>query len=84
MPLEMRRKQFSHERKISAHHPSQPEAGLAGGAEGDVGGGHVRRSGQGLDLPGGLAGRTGAHYVDLTHTESDICKQSETSLKFNF
>lgn len=60
------------ERLIPTYHPSQPEAGLASGAQGDVGGGHVRRSRKGLDLPGGLAGRTGAHYVHLTHTEPGV------------
>ena len=51
------------------HHPAQPQAGLAGRAQGDVGGGHVRRGLQGLDLPGGLAGGAGAHDVQLTHAE---------------
>lgn len=53
----------------STHHPPQPEAGLAGGAQRDVGGGHVGGGGKGLDLPGGLAGGAGAHDVHLLHAE---------------
>lgn len=56
-------------KQLPAYHPSEPEAGLAGGAQGDVGGRHVRRSRQGLDLPRGLTGRTCAHDVHLAHTE---------------
>ncbi len=51
------------------YHPAKPQAGLTGRAQGDVGRGNVRRGLQGLDLPGGLTGRTGAHDVDLTHSE---------------
>lgn len=51
------------------HHPAQPQAGLAGRAQRDVGGRDVWRRLQRLNLPGGLTGRTGAHNVDLTHTE---------------
>lgn len=53
------------------YHPAQPQAGLAGCAQGDVGGGDVRRGLQRLDLPGGLAGRAGAHDVYLTHAEPE-------------
>ena len=51
------------------HHPSQPEAGFAGSAQGDVGGGDVWGCLQGLDLPGGLAGQAGSHDVHLAHAE---------------
>lgn len=53
----------------AAHHPSQPQAGLAGRAHGDAAGGHVRRGLQGLDDPRGLAQRAGAHHVHLPHPE---------------
>ena len=56
---------------LKTYHPSQPEAGLAGRAQGDVGGGDVWGRLQGLDLPGGLAGGAGAHYVHLPHAEPD-------------
>ncbi len=51
------------------YHPSEPEAGFTGRPQGDICRGHIRRSLQGLDLSGRLAGWTGAHYVHLTHTE---------------
>lgn len=51
------------------YHPAEPQAGLAGGAQGDIGGWDVRWRLQGLDLPRGLTGRTGAHDVNLPHPE---------------
>lgn len=57
------------QRGATTYHPAKPQAGLAGRAQGDIGGGDVRRGLQGLDLPGGLTGRTGAHNVYLTHSE---------------
>lgn len=57
------------QRFVTTYHPAEPQAGLAGGAKGDIGGGDVRRGLQGLDLPGRLTGRTGAHDVHLMHPE---------------
>lgn len=56
------------------HHPAQPQAGLTGRAQCDVGGRDVRRRLQRLDLPGRLTGRTGANDVDLTHPEPGWAK----------
>lgn len=52
-----------------AHHPSQPQAGLAGRAHGDAPGGNIWRSLQRLDDAGGLAERAGTHHVHLPHPE---------------
>lgn len=54
------------------YHPSEPEAGFTCCAEGDIGRRDVRWCLQGLDFPRGLAWRTGAHYVYLTHSEPKI------------
>lgn len=54
---------------MTTYHPAKPQAGLTGCAQGDIGGGDVWRGLQGLDLSGGLTGRTGAHNVYLTHSE---------------
>lgn len=51
------------------HHPAQPQAGLAGGPDGDAGRSHVRGGLQRLDDPGGLAEGAGPHHVLLPHPE---------------
>lgn len=52
-----------------AHHPSQPQAGLAGRPHGHAPGGNIWRSLQRLDDAGGLAEGAGAHHVHLPHPE---------------
>lgn len=67
-----------------AHHPSQPEAGLAGRAHGDAPGGDVGGSLQRLDDPGGLAEGAGAHHVHLPHPEpggEERCSVSYNKLR---
>lgn len=53
----------------NSYHPSKPNAGLTGRSYGHATGGHIWRGLKGLDHTWWLAGRTGAHYVDLPHAE---------------
>lgn len=54
---------------MTTYHPAKPQAGLTGGAQGDICWGDVWWGLQCLDFPGGLTGGTGAHNVYLTHLE---------------
>lgn len=54
------------------HHPTEPQAGLAGRAQGYIGRGHVRGRLEGLDLSRRLAGWAGAHDVHLTHAKAGM------------
>lgn len=59
-----------------SHHPAEPQAGLTGCAQSDICRGDVWGGLQGLDLPGGLAGGTGAYDIHLPHPEPEIRKKS--------
>ena len=54
------------------HHPAEPQAGLAGRAQGHIGWGQVRGRLEGLDLSRRLAGWAGAHNVHLAHAEAGV------------